>query len=1089
MKPLLFSLLMGWAVGAAAQAPQPGFGRKHKTGLPTPGLAQRLNAGVAPVPQSGVNARVAAGLSNARLNSRPLRLRIVRDTASQLPVYIENRTPIRPGAGKGARINGTASAFAFLNQVKGILKIDRPEEQFTITRTETDALGQTHIRMAQVHQGVPVYGSELIAHLTEGTVTLLNGQYRPLKNTVSTQPRLTVGDAASLALKDVGRESVVRTFGENLLKMKSSEGELCLYPVGREVKLAYRMTIRPNMIERWQYVIDAQTGAVLDKYNHTCGVDGVVKATGKDLNGVSRSFQTLQDGKEYFMIDLSRPMFDEQATIKAKQLVGALVTLDADNTYGDKWKVKNIVSTSNTNWKPTAISAHYNAGLAYEYFLKVHKRNSLNGKGGTITSIINIVNEDGTGMDNAYWNGQYMGYGNGNKLCKPLAGGLDVAGHEMTHGVVENSANLEYKEQSGALNESFADIFGTMLDRDDWMMGEDIVLKSQYPGGAMRNFANPNQAGEGTRGYQPKHMSQFIVTTEDNGGVHRNSGIPNHAYYQFATKIGKEKAEQIYYRALTNYLTRSSKFLDLRLAVIRAAGDLYGATSNEVTAAKQAFDAVGIVETNQQPDDPKDNLPTNNGQDMILLYGVGDEKLYTVPFGSEKFEAKVKVQLKHRPSITDDGKVAYYVSADKRIRAVNLTGTPKEVIVSDEPIWDNVAISKDGTKLAALTAEQDTSIWVYSYDLKKWMRYGLYNPTTAEGVTTGDVVYADSFEWDYSGEYIIYDAYNRLNNLDGEANDYWDVGFIRVWDKAKKTFGKGQIEKLYNGLPEGVSIGNPSFSKNSPDVLTFDYYDATEESYLILAADLKEGKLMDVVINNTLGFPGYSRLDNKLIFNTISEDEIEQVAVIDLEADKISPKSDPEVVYDNAKWAVWYGNGVRLEAQKTAQTITFNEIPDRYAGDGSFTLTATASSKLPVTFQIVSGPATLNGSRVTPQGPGVVTIRATQAGNDEFAAATPVERKFSLLAITGISNEPTWVDGVKTYPNPVVSSLTVEISESERLESLSLTSASGATVLRQSFATPTHRDTLDLSRLSPGMYVLEIRTPKGVTHKKILKQQ
>ncbi|GAB3335060.1 hypothetical protein GCM10027299_43760 [Larkinella ripae] len=1082
MKSFLSSVFLLCAVGALAQSPPTGFDRKLKTQPPTPDLAQKLNAEVAASPRTG-NVRVAAGISPVSFSTQPLHLRVVRDTATNLPIYIENRAPV-PASAKGARVSARVSAFAFMNQIKTLLNVEKPEDQFQIKSTETDQLGQTHVRMAQTFQGIPVYGRELVAHLKNGTVTLLNGQYSLIKNATVTA-RLSLEQATERAFRDVGSESVVRTFGQNLFDMKPSQGALCLYPVADKTVLAYEITIRPNLVERWQYMVDAQTGAILNKYNHTCGVDGPVKATSKDLNGISQNINGYQAGSTYYLMDAARGMFDAKSSTMPQKPVGVILTYDARNKRTDDGNMSLYYVTSQTNsdWKPTAISAQTNAGLAYEYFLKAHKRNSLNGKGGSIYSIINVAEKDGTGMDNAFWNGGYMGYGNGNKSFKPLAGGLDAAGHEMTHGVIENTANLIYQDQSGAINESMADVFGVMIDRDDWNVGEDVVLKTAYPTGTMRSMSNPNQNGPSVRGYQPKTMDQFLVTKSDNGGVHGNSGIPNYAFYLFANKIGKDKAEQVYYRALTNYLTLSSKFLDLRLAVIRSAGDLYGAGGAEAKAAQDAFDAVGIVESTTKPEEPKD-LPTNNGTDMLMLYSAGDQKLYTAPISTGNLTARVKAEVKHKPSITDDGKAAYYVTTDGRIRAVSLTGAVEEVVVSNETIWDNVAVSRDGKKLAALTKEKDKSIWIYSYDLKKWKKFPLFNPTTAEGVTTGEVEYADSFEWNHSGEFLVYDAYNSLKNADGDDINYWDVGFINVWDKAGNTFGDGSILKLFPKLEEGESVGNPSYSKNSPDIIAFDYLNSIDETYSILAGDLQTGKLSAVITNTTIGYPDYSRLDDRLVFNTLNKTgDVEMVAMIELQADKISPKGDVKPLYDHAKWAVWYATGTRLETSKTAQTITFNEIPDKYADDGSFTLAATASSKLPVSFVIVSGPATLSGTKLTPTKAGVVTVRATQAGNDQFAAATPVERKFNVLAVTG--TEPTWADALKFYPNPVSTSLTVELPEGEYSEEVTLTTVSGATLIRETGKNRRHQ--LDTSQLPSGFYVLKVQTAKGVVHRKVVK--
>ena len=161
-------------------------------------------------------------------------------------------------------------------------------------------------------------------------------------------------------------------------------------------------------------------------------------------------------------------------------------------------------SSNGSTWSATAVSARNNASICYDYYRTTFNRNSLNNKGGNIVSVINITDEDGKGMDNAYWNGEYMGYGNGGQAFKPLAIALDIAGHEMTHGVIENTARLEYRNQSGALNESFADIFGALIDRYDWTLGEDVVKSSVFPSGALRSLENPNQGGPRDPGYQVK---------------------------------------------------------------------------------------------------------------------------------------------------------------------------------------------------------------------------------------------------------------------------------------------------------------------------------------------------------------------------------------------------------------------------------------------------------------------------------------------------------------------------------------------------------------------------------------------------------
>lgn len=1096
MKLPVLALTLLTTTGVLAQQSDDGFGRKHKTTPAKSGIAQKLNAVVIPSPKRQSGAQLLASSNRAQLSIQPMRLRVVRDTSTGLPVYIEQKLSASAKANRakqsGARLSAAAAtsvAFQFIGQVKGLLKLDNPQANFRVAKTETDDLGQIHVRLSQTHDGIPVLGAELVAHLTDGDVSLLNGRYQPVPADLSTKPKLALADVSARALKDVRKTSVVRTFGDNILNMKPTEGDLCVFVANDVAKLAYQLTVRPNILERWEYVIDAQTGEILDKYDNTCTFIGPTRASAKDLNGVTRTFQTYQDANAYYMIDASRPMYKAATSKMPNDPVGALWTVDAKNTFGDNQKVYQVTSGSNSDWTPTAVSAHYNAGVAYEYYRTTFNRNALNGSGGTMISLINVTDDDGKGLDNAYWNGKIMAYGNG-KLLKPLAGGLDVAGHEMTHGVIQNTANLQYKSQSGAINESMADVFGAMIDRDDWKLGEDIATPSILPSGALRDLSNPNQGGKAKdpNGYQPATMAQYEQTTQDNGGVHINSGIPNFAYYKFATAIGKDKAERVYYRALTTYLVRTSQFLDLRLAVIKAAGDLYGATGAEVAAAKSAFDAVGIVEGQTAPDPGKQpDLPVASGQDLLLLADAGDSKVYSTNLAVKpaKFDLKSSLGLMHRPSVTDDGKFAYYVTTDKRIRAVNLTGTPNETIISDETIWDNVAISKDGTKLAALTADKDGSIYVYSYDKKKWAEFKLYNPTYSEGVATGDVQYADSFEWDFSGENIVYDAYNELSSPTGGSIDYWDVGFINVWNNQAGDFAKGEIEKLFSDLEDGESVGNPSFSKNSPDVIAFDYMNETDDTYYVLAADLSKGSLESIYENNTLGFPSYSRLDDKLVFSTETNSR-EDVASINLAADKVSPSGSATVLYTDAKWPVWYTQATRALPTKTAQTITFDAIADRYTNQGDLTLKATSTSNLSVGFLVRSGPASISGNVLKVTGVGSVTVRAYQDGNTQFYAATAVDRTFTVLAVT--ANEPTWADALEVYPNPVSGVLNIAFPSSEVVDKVSLKAINGAIVAEPSVKTRQKTLTLDVSQLPKGMYLLQVQTANGVANRKIVKE-
>ena len=327
-------------------------------------------------------------------------------------------------------------------------------------------------------------------------------------------------------------------------------------------------------------------------------------------------------------------------------------------------------------------------------------------------------------------------------LAKSFAGSLDIVAHELTHGVITNSANLEYIFQSGALNESFADIFGVMVDRDDWKLAENMANPAVFPGGAMRDMSDPHNGwrdGAIGRGWQPKHMSEYLnlPAETDQGGVHFNSGIPNYAFYLFAVEVGKEVAEQVYYRTLTVYLTRSSQFLDHRFAVIQAAQDLYGA--DVAAAAARSFDEVGIV--GEEPDEVDDDLPSVVGSDFLLTIARdqnGSRIMGDYNFENAEYNIISNILPVPRPSVDESGSAAIYVGANsKKVYITNLAvknpATNTEVALEDDE-WHKVAINRDVTKIAVLRPN-DPNIYFYDASTQAFQVFELYNPTTSQDNT------------------------------------------------------------------------------------------------------------------------------------------------------------------------------------------------------------------------------------------------------------------------------------------------------------------------------------------------------------------
>ncbi|MBP8724573.1 MAG: M4 family metallopeptidase, partial [Saprospiraceae bacterium] len=641
-----------------------------------------------------------------------------------------------------------------------------------------------------------------------------------------------------------------------------------------------------------------------------------------------------------YMIDGSRPMF-KSGSFTLDDPIGAILTLDAQFTNPNNLKVSQI-RTTNNSWSKTAVSAHYNGGKAYEYYLNTHGRNSIDGKGGTIVSIINLNDENGGGLDNAFWSGKAMFYGNGNKSFNALAKGLDVAGHEMTHGVVGSTAALVYENESGAMNESFADIFGTMIDREDWKMGEDVVRLSAFPSGALRDLSNPhNGAATGDYGrWQPRHVSEQYKGTNDNGGVHINSGIPNYAFYLFVQEMAKSSneeqakkiAEKVFYRALANYLTRSSVFIDLRAAVEQSCKDLHGANSDVLSAAKKAFDQVGIAgSTDPGGNKYQNDLPVNPGQQFVVCTDNQNLGVYVIILQSGQIVQLSPRAIKSKPSVTDDGTEIYYVGSDSKLYAQFFDqnqGDYEEVLLDGDPIYRNVAVSKDGNLLAVLYAQAENKIHIFSFPLQQWRTYELKNPTTGQGVLNSNVRFADFLDFEHAGECLMYDCLSKIDRTSGGSYEFWDIGFLRVWNRKASNFGDGYIDKLFSDLPENTSIGNPVFSKNSPYIIAFDYLEESLSGtqFAVLGANIETGEIGEIAANRTItGYPNYSIDDKFVMYDGFDNTGELSIKFKELNSNKIQSSGNEQLFVSEARWGAFFANGTR-KLVETDDQLAFSGI-------------------------------------------------------------------------------------------------------------------------------------------------------------------
>lgn len=851
------------------------------------------------------------------------------NSISQTPSFIEATSLGRKRYNVQNDASAIESARSVMADISPVLGLNSKNITFVSKSVIHDNEGKTHVRLQQSFHEILVFGAESIAHFSaDGVPEAWNGRVIPITD-LATKPVLHADEAARAVYADAqvnygGKFSSPQEAAA--LGYDDVYPELIIFAGITQVSmpvLAWHITVRPKALRRYEYFIDAITGEIIRAFDNTCN-SGPAVGSGNDLHGQNKQFPTYDLNGAFYLIDASRPMFKAAQSKIPSEPIGALVTLDARKK--PLKTIYHVVSQNNSFGEPSAVSAHINAGLTYEYYRTVHNRNSIDGKGGTITSIIHVADDDGTPMDNAYWDGKNMAYGDGDTKFSDLAGGLDVAAHEMTHGITEHSAGLVYLSQSGALNESISDVFGCMVDRKDYTMGEEIVKDGVYPSGAMRDMSNPHNGGSqfGDRGWQPAKMSEYVTLPEtregDNGGVHVNSGIPNHAAFLISQSIGREQTEKIYYRTLTQYLTSTSQFIDLRLAVVRAAKELFGETAE--SAAKTAFDKVEIFDGTGTPDTP-DEKPVN-GPQFLLVHRV--ELPFTLAIVNPVENASgndihhiSRTVCNNAPSVSDDGTFAVFVAADKTLHGIKLDpNNPVETIISPNAVWNSAALSRDGKRLVATPSAQDGTVTVFNLENGTYQDFQLYSPTFTNGQNVGLVLGANSLQWDASGQYVLFDALNALFTDAGEQ-DYADVGLLRAWDKSVNTFSDGLIRRVLPPLGNGENIGNPTFAKTNQAIVAFDYLNTLNNQSAVMAANISKMQYDKIVENpNTVGRPSFSPDDKRLAYGA-KENGLDIIKIIPLSPDRISASGQPFTVISSAVAPVYYAVGQRpSDVEETA---------------------------------------------------------------------------------------------------------------------------------------------------------------------------
>ncbi|GGN32544.1 Zn-dependent metalloprotease [Actinoplanes campanulatus] len=470
-----------------------------------------------------------------------------------------------------------------------------PGETYSVYRTTVDDNGAAHVRYNREYQGLRVYGGDFVVHSKPGGA--FDGASVGLDSPLSLSTTAKVSAATAQKAAKARFEGRITGTGTPELFVDASTGSGVL---------AWETVVSGwapdgQTPSKLHVISDAVTGTYIGEFDDIETVAG----TGASLYSGSVSVDTTLSGSTYSMID---PSHGNGRTCDMNNGTSTCTTFtDADNAWG---------TGATSNRQSAAVDAHFGAAKTFDYFKNVHGRNGIFGNGTGVPSRVHY----GNAYVNAFWDGSQMTYGDGSGNSRPLVA-LDVAGHEMSHGVTENvvSGGLTYSGESGGLNESTSDIFGNMVefyantsaDPGDYQVGEKININGN--GTPLRYMYNPTLDG----------ASHGCWSTSTNSvNVHYSSGPGNHFFFNLAegtgatsygtspvcgsapavTGIGRDKAAAIWFRALDAYFTSNTRYVNSstpantsRAYTLRAATDLYGSCSTEYRAVQAAWTAVNVA--------------------------------------------------------------------------------------------------------------------------------------------------------------------------------------------------------------------------------------------------------------------------------------------------------------------------------------------------------------------------------------------------------------------------------------------------------------------------------------------------------------
>lgn len=515
--------------------------------------------------------------------------KVIQWTKENNNIFVSGKLSL-PGASSKAR------ALDYLDKNSSSLQIDKTNKALKTSEEAVDDLGYTHIKFDQYIEGLKILDKSVSVHYdVEGIVTAVTGNLSNLSTVQKLgQDYITEDEALTIAKSQVKYKELTSSPTATKAAYEYNNN---LYEV-YDVNLQY---FEPEL-GNWDIYVEATSGKVLDKSSKVMS-DSKVTGTGVNVNGVTRTLNLtyVTKTKQYSMIDATKPM------------TGKISTYQTFSEYILPGDLLGSTSKNYGHFFHEAVDAHYYAGVVYDFYKKLFNRNSIDNKGMSIISTTHYGNK----LNNAFWTGSQMVYGDGDGVkYKNFAVDLDIVAHEITHGVTQYNSVLGETFEAGALNESYSDVFGVLIqtyekcnvakggawkfNAADWIIGDGVFTAKKY-GSFIRSLASPAASD------QPESMTNFYNTYEydDAGGIHTNSGIPNKAAYLIAKAIGMDKTAKIYYRSYT-YLTKNATFKTAALALIKSAQDLYPSDASISNTIKSIFENDGVLATDSY--EPNDSL-------------------------------------------------------------------------------------------------------------------------------------------------------------------------------------------------------------------------------------------------------------------------------------------------------------------------------------------------------------------------------------------------------------------------------------------------------------------------------------------------